>query len=439
MIFMEELKCSLQFRYFILISIVFVCACSKEKSADTVFPRSKTTPTCGAQSMGTRFIVEWEDGRFSVERDRNADAFREGFVSDNLNEIRNVSEDFYFRRQSSKAQMRGVQSDAERSMERADFAATDLNYDWGQELVGANALWDAGYKGLGVKVGVVDSFVDISHDSLNSQTITNPQEIPDNGIDDDNNGWIDDYRGKSFISVAAESKYKSKHGTHVAGIIAGAHSHGDVHGIAPEATLIPAPFINDDDVGSYGDAIMALQFVASQGAKVVNLSWGGPACILQLRSVLSDLGKLDVMIVVAAGNGGGSAEQNDLAVNPLYPAAFNLDNQLTVAATSSYDLLMSWSFYNSSLVHLAAPGNYVWSSVPGNAYSEMSGTSMAAPFVAGAAALLWSAYPQATLQQIKQAIMGGVTVPHYALPVASQGRLNVKNSFELLKKQFSQP
>lgn len=124
-----------------------------------------------------------------------------------------------------------------------------------------------------------------------------------------------------------------------------------------------------------------------------------------LRNAFNELQRQGILVVVAAGNDG-----RDVDVYPEFPASFNMSNQITVAAASVSDFMTSWSNRGFNLVHVAAPGERILSTVPGNSIAYMEGTSMAAPFVSGTAALLWSAKPEATASQIKEAILRSVDV-----------------------------
>lgn len=149
-----------------------------------------------------------------------------------------------------------------------------------------------------------------------------------------------------------------------------------------------------------------------------------------LRNAFIELNNKGILIVVAAGNDG-----TDIDYSPDYPAAFNMPNQLTVAASTASDFMASWSNSGFSLVHLAAPGADILSTLPGGRTGYMSGTSMAAPFVTGAAALLWSDRPQATVSDIKTALLRSVDVtPNHEFKVQTLGRMNVQKALDELHK-----
>lgn len=401
-------------KFLLAVACVFaLSACGNQKTSNSVFPDNGAldSSACMGQAVKNKFIVQWEDGRFSVESAANAEEFTKNFIEPQLADIRFVEFDREIKVESTR---------------EVTASAVD---SWGQDRTEARALWNLGVKGQGVKVGVVDAFVDPNHAQIRPRIAVNTGEIPNNGIDDDRNGVVDDYYGAKFTS-APDGARPSSHGTHVAGIIAADSRYGSVEGMAPEAQLIPAQFITDDGGGSLGDAVLALQYSASRGAKIINASWGGAPCVSSLRNAFQELEKKGILVVVAAGNDG-----RDVDVYPEFPASFNLSNQITVAASSVSDFMTSWSNSGFNFVHLAAPGDKILSTVPGNSTAYMDGTSMAAPFVTGAAALLWSAKPQATAAQIKSAILQSVDVRNqHEFKVSTRGRLNVRKAYQILNQ-----
>lgn len=395
-----------------LFAALILSACSNAKTSDSVYAQDQA---CGGQALETRFIVSWEDGHFSVEHAADLETFKKDFVEPNLANIKKFEHD------------RVVQLDTQ-----PQATASNASNSWGQDLVEAKAVWDAGFTGQGVIVGVVDSVVDYTHVQLASRIAVNTKEIPQNGVDDDGNGYIDDYYGASFISQPGKETTMNEHGTHVTGIITADPSAGPISGLAPGAKFVPAPFITNDGTGNLGDAIKALQYAAARGAKVINTSWGGPSCLTTMRDVFAELGKKGVLISVAAGN---SAE--DIDVTPTYPASFGLGNQLTVAAATASNLMAYFSNTGYRLVHLAAPGEEILSTVPGNQYKTMSGTSMAAPFVTGAAAVLWSVRPNASVSDIRTALLRSVDADaNHQYRVLSHGRLNLRKAYQELLRML---
>ncbi len=394
--------------------IIALSACSNTKSTQSVFPENGALDSnaCLGKAIQNQFIVQWEDGRFSKESAPNADAFVETFIKPQLEQIRFVEFDRHI-------QVKKIN----------EFYFTETSDNWGQEKIAAKEVWAQGIYGQGVKVAVVDSAVDVTHPQIQPRIAINHNEIPNNNIDDDANGVVDDYYGANFVSVPSNNPKPSGHGTHVAGIVAADPDFGPVQGVAPRAQIIPAQFIANDGGGSLADAVLAMQYAANRGAKIINASWGGAPCVTSLHNTFLELERRGILVVVAAGN-----EGRDVDIYPEFPASFNLSNQITVAASSVSDFMTAWSNSGFQFVHVAAPGESIYSTVPGGS-AYMDGTSMAAPFVSGAAALLWSARPQASAVQIKSALVRSVDVlPGREFKVNSRGRINVQKALQLLKE-----
>lgn len=417
-------------RLLALVSLaLFTFSCAQNKTSSSVFPGTQgLSAGCQQQALQNRFIVQWEDGTFSIETDEeSAEHFRQHFVTKHLQKIKHVDHDF-------QLQLRSQQTASALDSSTPQPSASD---NWGQQIIGAKTLWDQNFHGQDILVGVVDGMVDVNHNQLQNNIYINSNEIPDNGIDDDNNGFIDDYKGIKLTKEANDPMINI-HGSHVAGIIAADISQGGpIHGVADQAKIIPAQFIGNNEGGNIADAIIGIQYVIKQGAKIINLSWGATTCnsIPNLQDVLAKASNQGVLIVTAAGNGDdyGVGLNND--VYPSYPSAYNLPTQINVAASTQNDYLTSFSNFGTKTVQIAAPGKDILSTTPGNTLTTLSGTSMAAPMVSGAAALLWGAVPQATAVQIRQAILSSVDViAGHPMEVSTRGRIDVARAYEQLKK-----
>lgn len=407
----------------ITVSGLLLSACGA-KTTESVFP-DNAAMACGAPASETRFIVHWEDDTFTVENDTSSESFRNGFVRDNLSQIRHVDPDF-------RVQIKNREP-ASSLNEQNDIHAASMN--WGPQKISANQVWNQGVDGAGVTIGVIDGMVDTDHNQLASNIAINNAEIPNNGIDDDGNGFIDDYKG---LKVNSETNVPSmnRHGTHVAGIVAADPDFGPVTGVAPKSKILSAQFIGNDGGGSIADAIVALNYVADRGVKIINMSWGLDACVQvpSLQSALQKLNARGILLVTAAGNGNEYGVGVNVDVTPSYPSAYNFSHQINVAASGKQNTLVSFSNYGANKVHVAAPGAGIYSTTPGNQVETMSGTSMATPMVSGVAALLWSAIPSASASQIKQAILRSVDKnPSSPLKVYSGGVINAYKALDELK------
>lgn len=388
----------------------------QQKTAETVFTDVSPSLACAGSALSTQFIVHYTDGRHSVERARSKEDFKNTFVTQNLSRIESVEADRKFQFLSEPSQ---IASDS-----------TGSSNQWGLDMINVESAWAKGFYGQNVKVAVLDSEVEVTHPQLRERILINTAEIPGNGIDDDHNGVIDDYAGAVFISSPGNSDSElSDHGTHVSGIIAADPTKGSVKGVASQAKILPVQFLARTGEGYLSDALKALNYAEQNNVDIINASWGGSPCVKSMKDAMNRLSQKGVLIVVASGNRG-----QDLDRAPEFPAAFNVSNQITVAASTDLDFMTSWSNSSFNLVHVAAPGDQILSTVTGNRIGLMSGTSMATPFVSGVAALLKSAYPKATGAQIKNAIMNSVDVnPGHEFRVQSHGRVNVEKALQSLR------
>lgn len=399
--------------------VVFAAAACSSKSSNTVFPENSSQSTsCKEQRIENRFIVTWEDGTISTHEDASSDRFVENFVNPHLQDIAHVEFD--------KVISVRTQGDLQTQ------AAIKDSKTWGQTLVEAPQVWAEGIEGQDVLVAVTDQGMDYEHPQIAPRIAVNAKELSGKpGIDDDGNGLVDDVYGWDFSTSTPTPKLGTSlgasHGTHVAGIIAADPTTGEVKGVAPKAKLIASAFLDKNGDGSTSGAIKALNYAADRGAKIINASWGGPGCSLSLQRTMEEISARGVLLVVAAGN-----EGNDLDQIPDYPAVLQLPTQITVGAIRSDGYLDSYSNTSYHFVHLAAPGTNIYSTILNDSSGYMTGTSMAAPFVSGAAALLWSARPLASAIEIRHAIIAGVDSGPYR--VVTQGRLNMRKALEALKK-----
>lgn len=335
---------------------------------------------------------------------------------------------------------------------------------WGMIDTGVQDAWKVTLGDPNMVVAVLDTGVDYTHEDLLPNMWRNPKEIPDNGIDDDGNGYIDDVVGWDFVSkdnkpydLATDNPLdllkgdaNPGHGTHCAGNVAARNDNNiGIAGVAPNVKIMALRFISEKGSGTTADAISAIRYAVDNGAKILSNSWGGegqddnsPENLALKEAVQYSLDK-GTLFVVAAGNGrGGRGFNNDTDANPVFPASYTFDNVLTVAALNSSNGLAGFSNFGATKVHIGAPGVKVFSTTPANGYSDTvidkfgmkatwDGTSMATPHVAGAAALYWSAHPTATYKDVRTALLRSAKkIPSLTGKVSSEGKLDVK---ELMK------
>ncbi|MEH2227488.1 S8 family peptidase [Nostoc sp.] len=270
--------------------------------------------------------------------------------------------------------------------------------NWGADLVKAPEVWAQGYTGKGVVVAVVDTGVDYNHEDLKNNIWTNTKEIAGNGIDDDGNGYVDDNYGWNFADQNNNTLDDNGHGTHVSGTIAGENNNYGVTGIAYDAKIMAVKALDSSGSGSYSSISKGIRYAVDNGANVINLSLGGGSSNRTLESAINYASSKGVIVVMAAGNDGDSS--------PDYPARYASKSGIAVGAVDKNNNLADFSNRSGTnpIAYVTAPGVKVYSSVPNNQYATYSGTSMAAPHVAGIVALMLSANSNLTDAQVRQIV-----------------------------------
>jgi subtilisin family serine protease len=223
----------------------------------------------------------------------------------------------------------------------------------GADMDALNA-WSIATGSHDIVVAVVDTGCNLTHPDQAANLWTNSKEIPGNGVDDDGNGYIDDYHGWDFRDGDNDPADVSGHGTHVAGIIAAqGNNQIGIAGMSWKARIMPVRFMGAFDQGTTADAIAAIEYAVAQGAQIINCSWGGGGYSTALRNTMVNSG---VLFVCAAGN---VASDNDSS--PFYPASFAADNIIAVAASDQMDRLTWFSNFGTRSVDIAAPGIRIYS------------------------------------------------------------------------------
>ncbi len=270
-----------------------------------------------------------------------------------------------------------------------------------------------------VKIAVIDTGTDITHSDLQGIICNNTEEVAGDGYDNDGNGFDDDVHGWNFTDHNKDLSDCDGHGTHVAGIV-----KQTVVGDATESSafcIMPLKFLGCDGVGSTSSAIGAIDYAINNGAKVLNNSWGNDAYSNALHEAVTRSYNAGVVFVAAAGN---NASNNDII--PFYPANYPVPHVISVAATTFNDIFASnFSNYGTTSVHLSAPGVNVQSTYPNNQNTNLSGTSMATPYVSGATALTLYAQPELNGYEVKEIILNSAdTVASLNGYVQNERRLN---------------
>ncbi|HRO66252.1 MAG TPA: S8 family peptidase [Pseudobdellovibrionaceae bacterium] len=315
-----------------------------------------------------------------------------------------------------------------------------LSQQWGLEDIKALNVPE----GPGVLVAVLDTGVDASHPDLQSALWKSPGETgrdaqgrskETNGIDDDGNGFVDDVIGWDFVENDNQPSdvlrwWNEGHGTHLAGIIA-AQADNDlgIRGVAPGSSVMILRFIDTGGYGTTSAAIRSVRYAIRQGAKILNISWGGDAAGVTASRALKDAfleaERAGLLIVVAAGNGSVDLDQSP---ERSVPASYRLKNMIVVAASGPGGHRATFSNFGSKSVDLAAPGIGILSTVPGGGFERFDGSSVAVPHVVGALSRVWGASPHLKADQLKKALLKSVTpTPVLEHRVITSGRVNVES------------
>ncbi len=305
-----------------------------------------------------------------------------------------------------------------------------------------------------IPIAVMDSGTDTSHVDLSDNLWINSGETPNDGIDNDNNGLIDDYYGYNFVSNNGNVSDTHFHGTHVAGTIA-AHVNNTigVAGTCWKAKIQTVKVLNQNGDGTLSDIFDGYDYTRTMGAKIVNNSFGvetsDTSIINNFAASISLLRNAGILVIAAAGNGGADGIGDDNDAISMLPANTPLDNVISVAALSGSSQLTTFSNFGENNVDIAAPGELIASTSPsvqtaymqdpdGNPntaddiqalYTYSSGTSMAAPYVAGGAAILMNYHRSETYLQIKNRLLNNAdALPLLNNKVLSDGKLNIDAS-----------
>ncbi|MCY1081056.1 S8 family serine peptidase [Archangium lansingense] len=280
--------------------------------------------------------------------------------------------------------------------------------------IGATQAWSLTTGSEEVVLAVIDSGLDYTHPDLAANVWVNPGEIAGNGLDDDNNGYVDDVHGINAITGTGDPMDDGNHGTHVAGILgAVGNNEAGISGVNWKAKIVACKFLDKSGNGTEANALKCMDYLlrlkqrAQNPVNIVatNNSW---SCRLRtcnselMRSAILKHQEAGMLFVAAAGNVNANIDSAES-----WPAKYQLPNMLVVAATDRKDARWNLSSYGPHTVHLAAPGVDIVSTVPGNAYRSFNGTSMASPHVVGVAGLLAAQEPTRDWRAIKNLLMAG--------------------------------
>ena len=301
--------------------------------------------------------------------------------------------------------------------------------EWGLPVIKVESVWASGYIGnKNIIVCVIDTGIDVTHPDLQNNFWVNPGEIPNNGVDDDNDGIIDDVNGAAFINGVPSNDIQdlNGHGTMVSGVIGAIpDTKQSMSGVSPKVSLLPCRYMDENGLGNILDAILCINYCVSKKATVINMSWGYDTYNQVMDSVMATLQSKSILVVCSAGNDGYNSD-----FNVHYPSYYSTNNShvVSVGGIGKNLILAAYSNYGNKSVDIVAPGNQIYSTYLDNAYSYFSGTSASAPFVTGAAVLLKALYKNSNLD-IKN------TLIRYSTPMSSNqsnfiiaGILDVENA-----------
>jgi len=302
--------------------------------------------------------------------------------------------------------------------------------------IDAPEAWNTQTDCSSVVIAIPDTGSDLDHEDLKESIWINTGEDwsngspGSNGLDDDGNGKIDDYYGWDFVNGDNDpdddnSTEEEYHGTHVTGIIAARGNNGvGITGVCWSASIMQLKILDSRGEGTVADELAAIGYAIDNGAHIINLSLGGAGYSTGEYEAIKSAQDAGILFVAAAGNDGTDNDET-----PVYPASYDLDNIISVTATDDNDELPSWANYGLTSVDVAAPGFEIYSTKAGDSYQYISGSSMAAPYVAGLAGLVWAHDSTLTYAQVKDLILYGVDAKsNLAEKILTGGRINANNS-----------
>ena len=306
------------------------------------------------------------------------------------------------------------------------WALNNLGQDGGKERADIDALkaWLKTRGSSEIVVAVLDSGVDYTHPDLVANIWFRPDNVPQ--YKDDEIGTFNDFRGFNAAENFSDPMDDNGHGTHCAGII-GAEGDNDegIAGVNWNVEIMPLKFMGRGGFGTTKDAIEAINYAIDRkrngvNVRVINASWGSTMYSKALEDAIRAAGEEGILFVAAAGN---ATTNNDK--RPHYPSNYNLPNVISVAATDKNDNLTSFSNFGLKTVHIAAPGKDIMSTWLNDDYREASGTSMAAPQVAGVAALILASEPKLSVEKLRERILKSVDkIDSLNGKVENGGRIN---------------
>ncbi len=293
--------------------------------------------------------------------------------------------------------------------------------------IGAVSAWDITTGDPSIIVGIIDTGIRYTHQDLAANMWINPGEIDGNGIDDDLNGYVDDVYGINAITGSGNPMDDNGHGSHCAGTIGAVANGGGPHvGVAWNVSLMGLKFLSANGSGYSSDAVACVDYAISKNVDILSNSWGGGGYSSAMEAAIQRANAAGILFVAAAGN-----ESNNNDSNPGYPANYNVENVISVAALDRSDNLASFSNYGAQTVDLGAPGVSIYSctSDSDSSYDFFNGTSMATPHVSGVAALIAAQFPGISVANMRQRLLSTtVAVASLSGKAVTGGRVNAASA-----------
>lgn len=295
---------------------------------------------------------------------------------------------------------------------RAIMNDSHMTEDWGKPKVDAERAWTVTQGSKDIIVAVIDTGCDVNHEDLKENIWVNPGETgkdsagrdkATNGIDDDKNGFVDDVNGWNFVSNNNSLIDNHGHGTHIAGIIGAVAGNGKgIAGVAPQVSLMCLKYFDPKvpSTDNLKNTIQAIHYAIKMGAHIINYSGGGTEPSPEEKAAVEESRKAGILFVAAAGN-----ERSNSDKFKYYPADYGISNVISVTAIDPSTSVLPSSNYGTETVDIAAPGQNILSTLPGNSYGFMTGTSQATAFVSGGGVLIKARNRKFGMEEVKKFIL----------------------------------
>ena len=311
---------------------------------------------------------------------------------------------------------------------------------WGLVRTNAHKAWEITQGSKEIVVAVIDTGTDIRHKDLAENLWVNKGEVgldknskdkASNGVDDDGNGFIDDVHGWNFVSNNGDLTDNHGHGTHIAGIIGARGGNGfGLTGVAPKVSLMTLKYYDPKSPGANNlkNTIQSIRYAIKMGAKVINYSGGGTEYSAEEFAAVKEAEKKGVLFIAAAGN---ERSNTDDPEKHYYPADYDLTKIISVTAVNEKETkVLASSNYGVRTVDLAAPGDQIYSALPGNSFGRMTGTSQATAFTTGVAVLIMAHRPEFIASDVKKYILR--TGDEYQTLLSKTGTAKLLNAYKAL-------